>query len=169
MGMTIEDIRRLEEAGDVEALVRSLRDESHKADWGVARALARVGTPAIGALQTSLRDNDQDVKEMVVWTFRKMGTPEGDAALIGCMQDGEEIVRSFAAQMLGDLGGEAVVEPLIRALEDPGMHVRFAAANSLGELGERRAVKALRRLLDDDVDFVRKAAAEVLEKIQGGG
>jgi len=75
-------------------------------------------------------------------------------------------VRSFAAEMLGEIGDTRAVEVLIASLENENEDspvVRATAANALGEIGDSSAVKPLIAALKDEDGSVRHQAAVSLE------
>ena len=63
--------------------------------------------------------------------------------LVEALKSTHLVVKRQAAEALGELGDEGVVEPLCQALQDP--EVAGIAAEVLGELRDRRAVVPLRR------------------------
>ena len=84
--------------------------------------------------------------------------------LIRALSDSHELVRSFAAQRLGEIGPDArdAVPALIRLLADPESRVRCSAAQALGEIGPdaRDATMALDRLLKQDARMVVRIVAK---------
>jgi len=59
------------------------------------------------------------------------------------LDNGVDVHRCLAAQALGSIGGEAVVEPLIAALLDEDEDVRTDAAAALSKLADPRSGKQL--------------------------
>ena len=66
--------------------------------------------------------------------------------LIAALEDGDILVRQYAAEALGEIGDARAVAPLIAALEnDDYRKVRYEAAEALGKIGDERAVVPLAR------------------------
>ena len=61
--------------------------------------------------------------------------------LIEQLKEDDHIVRSSAADALGEIGDERAIEPLIELLKDE--NVRGTAAWALGEIGGERVVEPL--------------------------
>ncbi len=83
--------------------------------------------------------------------------------------NGVDVHRCLAAQALGAIGGEAVVEPLIAALLDEDEDVRTDAADALSKLADPRSGKQLlENLLGDPCAEVKLSAIETLTKLRDG-
>lgn len=123
--------------------------------WGdeAARKLADLG--AIGALSECAKSSSGAVRKRAI------------DGLVRALSDSFWLVRSQAANALGEIKDPRAVEPLIRALSDSDSIVRSGAAEALGEIEDKRALGALQRLLGDDDEYVRKAAREAIRKIEG--
>ena len=72
------------------------------------------------------------------------------------------LVRSYAAESLGQLGDRRAVALLIACLRGEAWVVRSAAAKGLGQLGDGRAVEPLIVCLEDERVWVRAEAAASL-------
>src|SRR5262249_24431166 len=95
-------------------------------------------------------------RDMAVRLGRRAARP-----LIRALENDDNAeVRARAAEALGTLGGEEVVEPLIEALQSQSELVRERAAKALGTLGDPRACEPLRNLAANDHDRYVRAAAE---------
>ncbi|MBV37766.1 MAG: hypothetical protein CMM23_03785 [Rhodospirillaceae bacterium] len=83
------------------------------------------------------------------------------------LDNGVDVHRCLAAQALGSIGGEAVVEPLIAALLDEDEDVRTDAAAALSKLADPRSGKQLmENLLGDPCAEVKLSAIEALAKLR---
>jgi hypothetical protein len=89
-----------------------------------------------------------------------------DDLIHALLVDQSHKVRTQAAIVLGNIGGERAVRPLIEALRDTSDTVRGSAAASLGKLGDRRAVDALAKLKNDASSFVQQSVAKALQALQ---
>jgi HEAT repeat protein len=82
-------------------------------------------------------------------------------AVVEMLTDTDTQVRYIAADILGQIDDDRVVEPLIEALEDDDPVVRKQAAYSLAEQEALEAIEPIIGLLDENED-VRNAAIEAL-------
>lgn len=77
----------------------------------------------------------------------------------------EHIIRSNAAEALGEIGNIIAVDSLINSLNDEDYIVRGSASWALGEINDDHAVKPLIKALDDRDSDVRKFSAFTLGNI----
>lgn len=86
--------------------------------------------------------------------------------LLQALQDKSPIVRSAAAEFLGDLDEKVAITPLITTLRDRDSEVRSAATDSLGTLlSGGQSPRQLIKMLEGRNELVRVAAAESLGAI----
>lgn len=78
----------------------------------------------------------------------------------------DAVYRWGAAEALGRIGDERVVDALIVALKDTDWRVRMKAAWSLGQIGEPRSLPHLMRLMRDENETVQEMARESVTAIQ---
>ena len=123
-------------------------------DLGLRRACAesldQMGVdarPALSALRTALKDDDQFVRSLSLHAISRMGKELGEdrkAAVLGvltCMDDNVLEVRVAAIEALGNLGTEglgdqsrAVILRLTEAKRDPQKAIGAAAEVALKKL-----------------------------------
>jgi len=91
----------------------------------------------------------------------------GIEPIIKALEDEDSMIRTNAAEVLGEIGTKETVPVFVKALEDKSWQVRTNAAEALGEIGPeaKEAVPALIEALRDEVHYVRLAAAEALSEI----
>jgi HEAT repeat protein len=139
------NIEKMKAEGDVEGLIKTLKDKNEDARWDAARALGQMGPDARAVVPN----------------------------LVKALRDRAYGVRSEAAWALGQIGDKTAVPALIDALRCPpqpreplmGFDWRHSAAEALGKIGDDAATPALSEALKDEVREVRDAAIEALEKI----
>ncbi len=85
--------------------------------------------------------------------------------LINLLQDAEWLVRSDAADDLGELGDVQAVPFLLPVLKDEDWMVRRSAARSLALLKQEEAVEALLEALHDEDEEVFENVIKALQKI----
>ena len=85
--------------------------------------------------------------------------------LLEKLVNGDDEIRRFAAEDLGDTGDPAAVPGLVEALRDDSVAVRESAADALISIGGELACQAMVPLLDDDDTAVRNMAIEVLQRL----
>ena len=79
----------------------------------------------------------------------EIGLPAVES-LITALQDDAEIVREYAAEVLGKIGDHRAVEPLLlAALKDGDRYVREEAAEALWKMKDPRAIEALNATQQD--------------------
>jgi HEAT repeat protein len=135
-------------------------------DEAAAKALVKIGKPAVPQLLPCLTDEDPWVRERAVWILGKLKDPRAIDGLIAALRDDDSDVRWLAALALGELKDRRAVEPLITALSDAYQNVRKEAAGALGAIGDTRATAGLIPLLKDANWKIRVQAAEALETIK---
>jgi HEAT repeat protein len=128
----------------------------------VARALAKIGSPAVPPLIKALGDHDLYV---VIGAAEALGRIDDRRAidpLLTCLASETSHVRQAACRALGEIGDQKAVIPLTEMLKDGDYDVRFAATAALGKVRDPRAVQPLIAALKHENPDVREAAAEAL-------
>jgi len=137
---------------EIAALARCLPKDIQAA----AKALEKVGKPAVEPLIAALNDQDRVVRWLAVKTLKSIGDAMAVEPLIAALKDEDDGVRVWVAGALGKLRDSRAVEPLIMALKDRYEDVRQQAAWALAEIGDTKAVEPLIASLKDinaDVRF----------------
>ena len=129
-----------------------------------AKALVKIGAPAVEPLTRTLKVKDWDVRKRAAETLGNIGDARAVKPLIQTLRDKNFDVRDATAEALVKIGKPAV-EPLIQTLKDKDWLVRRKAAQALGNIGDTRAVESLIQALRDKIRYVRMDAAEALGKI----
>lgn len=89
-------------------------------------------------------------------------------ALIGQLENGDEVDRCYAAQALGELQDPVALEPLYRHLQDEDLDVCIDAATALGKIGNDDAMQGLIDALQYHAETdVKQAAIDGLSKCGG--
>src|SRR3989338_1210178 len=73
--------------------------------------------------------------------------------------------RREAAEMLGELGGNAAITPLVRLIRDNNKGVKQAAIDSLIKIKGKDTIRNIIPLLTDEGVAVRNIAIEILQQI----
>lgn len=122
----------------ISALVEALGSGNGDIARSAARALGRLGSPALPQLKDAVASDRVNVRRQAVEAYSWMG-PLGASGLIGALSDVSPLVRRAAARGLGRLGPEvAAAEPaLLQAVNDSDPHVRTTAAAALKRLGRK--------------------------------
>jgi HEAT repeat protein len=141
------------------------QDNSHKPSLAAAKALAKIGAPAVPELIESLKHPVVHIRYRAAWALGQIGPDAADAvpALIKALHDKDNQVRELAAYALGEIGpqAQAAVRPLVVMLRDPASAVRKQAAASLRRIGPA-AVPVLAGALHSKYSATREAAAHAL-------
>jgi HEAT repeat protein len=90
-------------------------------------------------------------------------------SLIENLQDANQVVRIYAATVLGSMGedAEAAVPALVELLQTGDVQDRRLAALTLGEIASEDAISALCDAVDDDDAGVAEMAGWALGQIDG--
>ncbi|MDY0169292.1 MAG: HEAT repeat domain-containing protein [Thermoguttaceae bacterium] len=141
------------------------------ATYDAARALTKIGTPAVKSLITALDHQSERIRYHALWPLGDI-RPAAEEAIPRLREslagDEEYMVRQMAAWTIAKIGSfsDATVAALIAALDDEHHVVRCAAADALGDVHPARAevVDALLGALDDENIEVRVRAVRALGK-----
>ena len=89
--------------------------------------------------------------------------------LIEDLQDANQLVRIYAATVLGSMGDDAepAVPALVKLLQSGDVQDRRLAALTLGEIGSEDAIPAPCNAVDDDDEGVAQMAEWALEQTDG--
>ena len=100
---------------------------------------------------------------------RSFLTPASLAQLLETLSDPVPVVRSEAAFVLGELGGdETASSALGRLTADPNADVRLIAVDALAKIGGPQAVQALVQATQDDNELVRARVVHALGRLALG-
>ena len=162
-----EGAEEIEKQG-LEGMVRALQNSTDpQVRQYAAYLLGQTKNPrAIQPLIEALADFDKSVREQATLALSSIGKAAIEQ-LTAAMKEKKWETRYRAAEALGKIADERVVQPLIKALQDNRDHVRYMAAKGLRELGDSDATEPMVILLEDENRYVRMMAATVLGTIGG--
>jgi HEAT repeat protein len=152
----------------LEGMVRALQNSTDpQVRQYAAYLLGQTKNPrAIQPLIEALADFDKSVREQATLALSSIGKAAIEQ-LTAAMKEKKWETRYRAAEALGKIADERVVQPLIKALQDNRDHVRYMAAKGLREFGDSDATEPMVILLKDENRYVRMMAATVLGTIGG--
>jgi HEAT repeat protein len=179
---TLDDVRRLEDEQNVDALLQVIDPgASDQVGWEVrgaaGHALARIGDArAVPALIKGLDLLRGDEAARALGNFKD---PRAVEPLLKALRKPRFGNRHAVAEALGKIGDSRAVPGLIGALNvevelpvfqrtsSPAIDttLRCSAIEALGEIRDPDAIDALRDALEDEHDFIVHAAEEALGKI----
>src|SRR5258708_22245729 len=154
-------------AADVEPLIALLRDGTTKQAACAITVLGAIGDhravePLIGMLQAAhvlLRMN-------AAKALSSFDEPAVITALLGGLNDRDELVQSWVLNSLGALGNRQVVGPIIAFLEHtPSPDMRYMAIRALGDLGDQQAIAHILPYLVDENHHVQADARKALARL----
>ncbi len=100
---------------------------------------------------------------------RSFLTPASLAQLLETLSDPVPMVRSEAAFVLGELGGDETASSALGWLTaDPNADVRLIAVDALAKIGGPQAVQALVQATQDDNELVRARVVHALVRLARG-
>lgn len=140
----VNQLGKFENPRTIKYLTKALDDENVEVVIAAIKQVARFREPPTEVLLIALH-RGQQARRMATWI---LGSIWKINELRGLAQE-NEFVRQEAAEVLGYLGDQRVIEPLIACLDDHSEEVRWAAARALGKLGDVRSVEPLTRFLED--------------------
>jgi HEAT repeat protein len=133
------------------------------------KALTRCSSEVMPQLLEALKAQDWKVKVIAAHTLGLLGTKAQSSipALSSLIQDENADIRFAAAQVLGEIGTEAVVPALTTALQDKDENVRVSAAVAFQKIGRiaKPAKAALIDALWDGNWYVRSRAAKTIAQL----
>ncbi len=178
---SLRDLGRSAQAEDVSLdLIDALRADPDAVDASASQRASILSVLALIAtddgLVRSLASNDAHVRRLAARTIEMRWSSPARvlAALIACLDDADDEVRSAAANALvSETNGwpsddePRLVAATTRALATGGRHTRYWSARLLGVLAERHSTArdALQATRDDADERVRRAAAEALSAL----
>ena len=164
----------LGQIGDTRAinpLRAALNDWDANVRGAAAKALARIGPPAVTVLCATLQDGEDSAREAAVAALVNIGEPALEP-LLQCFASTNTKTRQFAARALGKMVGElpdlarahtpTCEATCIAALQDTSAEVRDSAARLLGRMRCRGSADALAKLMESTDPGTRNAAARSL-------
>lgn len=114
---------------------------------------------AVGALLTTLEDEDPALRGMSAWALGEIKDASALPYLIAAIEDDDSKAREMAIRAIGEIDDPRVVDPLIAAARFADDEHRAAAVRALGDLDwSADAREALEAALADSSTVVRKAA-----------
>jgi len=126
-------------------------------------AICLLGADRNRLLVAALEFDNYGARERNIRVLVRTGAPAVEP-LIAALNHGDYVVRSAAAEALGNIGDPRAAEPLIAALGNE--RLSYAAVSALGKLRDRRAVEPLLRALKSKApDFDKRLAARALGHI----
>jgi HEAT repeat protein/cyclophilin family peptidyl-prolyl cis-trans isomerase len=160
--------------GDDDTFMTVLSGLDPDPDWSVrAQLAATLATKdrdrALPRLTGMLKDPDKRVIPAVLTALTRLKAPDVANTLIQALNNDDFVVRTYAANNIGELKPDAAVEPLIaafkRAQGDGPYSARAAALAALAKYGAAAAVPTLQSALADKDWAVRVHAAELLKPL----
>jgi HEAT repeat protein len=133
----------------------------------LAKALAKLGSPAVMPLLRVLDSEDKDSRRWAAFALGWIKDARTVDPLIQKLGDSRSEVRRSAALALGEIGDARAVRPLIGVLAHRDLETRRAAAEALGFLGAGEAVDALVNAVADQSERVQIPAIRALARVGG--
>lgn len=126
------NIDRLQQRGDIPAIIRLLGDKDPTIQRHAAEALGTLGSRATPLLLEALHSANRAVRLGAVEAFGTIKDIQSVDPLIRVMhQDPVLEVRWAAALALGEIGSPNAIPSLVRLLRDNSRYLRYGAAQAL--------------------------------------
>jgi HEAT repeat protein len=149
----------------VPQLKELLWDSKEEVKEAALYALGRIGTrESLEAMLEALERGDRWTQEKVSEAVEEAGD-DSRQLLMELLKDENPVRRTFAAEVMGRVGGAEEAIYLEMTMADEEVDVRARAADSLGKLRQHSSRPALLGALDDPAWEVRSQAAKALGSI----
>lgn len=119
---------------DVDRLITELKSRGLLTQKKAAKALEKLGKPAIIPLIHLLQDEDPGIRGYAASILGKIGDPKAVRPLLHALQDDNPVVRMFVADSLGAIGDIRAINALQLILYDQVQYVQIAAQEALMKL-----------------------------------
>ena len=158
-------------AAKIQELIEQLRRGDLATRSAAAKKLAQLGDrQATSALTEALRDPTAEVAREAAGALGLLNDSASLHALIDVVmnRDGyfHSLVRTAAAESLGQMKNQSAVDALVAAIRDPICETSIAAIRALGKLGAAGAATALQAVAKNADGYflpqTQQAAVEVL-------
>lgn len=159
------------DADAVPALLEILGDASNLVRFNAASSLSQLGSPrGTEFLFEALRDTDPILRVNSIRSLVQVQRASAavEERLLAALGDEEPLMRSGAAQILGEAAVVGAVDELVAAVDDTVSEVRCNAVIALGRIRALASRPMLEKLLDDDDVTVAYYAEWALGQIGEG-
>jgi HEAT repeat protein len=157
----------------IEPLIQALSSQSPSGRAYAARALGLIGTTrAFSPIVAQLaREEDGDAKLLMIEALGGIGGDQAVEVLLPYLTTPQQQNRGWivrvAANALGRIGAEAVIQPLAEILSaDLDWLARLGAAEALRKIKDQRVAGALRKALKDEDPRVKAEAVAGLRELR---
>lgn len=142
-------------------------DRIKQKDWTLVEQPGAIGPAAAAAIQTLLKDQDVEVRELAVEALGQAGGPAARKGLIAALKDRNDMVRAAACRHLQRNYDAADVSELTVELgTNPDEFVREQVGLILGRIGSTNAIAPLSRQLSTESDVhARQAISLALARL----
>jgi len=158
-----------DDAPGTEKSIQALISQLDGRSWDqAAKALTRIGEPAVDPLLRALNQNSQWISARASISLSKIGSEEALDGLLSALNNTslDQRIKRYILQSLGNCKSEPVLDPLIRHLDHEDWSIRCAVLRSLGQIGGARAEAAAIDALRDRERYVVESAITVLGQMK---
>jgi len=150
-----------------EELFNSIGDESWRVRKAAVDALARTEDgEVVEKLIHILRDQHKDLSVLnSVLSVLSITNIDTTMPIVWLLNDPDDDLRIYAAQVLGDKFDSRAIPGLINALNDSNQNVCYHAIETLGKLRAESAVEPLVRIIESQDFFLSFPAIDALVRI----
>ena len=128
----------------IDPLIVAMRRGPYDVRRTAARALGKIGNPAVPQLASLLAAKNASLRWAAIRTLESIKSPTTIETWIAALAAEYIDVRETAARALDEVEGHRVIEALISALEDENPDVRRAVAGALAYRSDLRVMTVLR-------------------------
>lgn len=148
-------------------LLRSIGDESWRVRHVAVDTLSRIGdADVVAKLIHVLKKQHTDLSVLnSILSVLALTDMDTLTPLIWLLNDPDDDLRIYSAQVLGDRYDSAAIPALINALKDDNQNVCYHAIESLGKLRAKDAVEPLLNIVESQDFFLSFPAIDALVRI----
>jgi len=124
----------LEDKGETNRMCELLKLKGVTVKMYVAKALGKIGTPAVKPLITALKEKDKEVRMYAAMVLGVIRDTLAVEPLVSTLKDQEKDVRTAALLALGDIKDTRAVEPIMETLRNGDSDIQRNAAEAMKKI-----------------------------------
>ncbi|MDD5135742.1 MAG: HEAT repeat domain-containing protein, partial [Candidatus Omnitrophica bacterium] len=166
-GCAMEALGEIGDPRAIEPIILALKYDGWDR-WAIdlygAKALSKIGQPAVPALIEALKDKNDDLRHVAAEALGNIGDRRAVSPLIEMLNCRGWLSRA-AVEALGAIGDKQAIQPLVDLLGRDDRELSEAAANAIYKISDKQDVMLLIKVLRYINSFARTDVEKTLVKI----